>query len=172
MSAIITLRKAVPGDQELLEYWDTKAHVIEAGGAWEEFDWGEALAREVSWGEFLLAELDGRPVGMMQVIDPALEETHYWGDCGRNLCAIDIWIGEEHDLGRGYGTQMMNQAIARCFTDPAVTAILIDPMAGNTRAHQFYERLGFAFIERRQFDEDDCFVHRLERTAWEPPAQE
>ena len=55
----------------------------------------------------------------IQIIDPALEESHYWGDVPENLRAIDIWIGEETDLGKGYGTQMMQLALARCFGVPA-----------------------------------------------------
>jgi aminoglycoside 6'-N-acetyltransferase len=47
-----------------------------------------------------------------------------------------------------------------------VTAVLIDPLASNTRAHVFYQRLGFRFVERRQFGLDDCFVYRLERADW------
>jgi aminoglycoside 6'-N-acetyltransferase len=37
---------------------------------------------------------------MIQIIDPAQEETHYWGDVEAELRAIDIWIGEESDLDR------------------------------------------------------------------------
>ena len=58
---------------------------------------------------------------------------------------------------------MMKQAIARCFAAPGVTAILIDPLASNTAAHRFYERIGFRFFDRRQFGGDDCFVYRLKR---------
>lgn len=43
---------------------------------------------------------------------------------------------------------------------------LIDPLASNTRAHRFYERLGFQCIDRRWFGEDDCFVYRLNRSDW------
>jgi hypothetical protein len=44
-----------------------------------------------------------------------------------------------------------------------VTAILIDPLASNVRAHRFYERLGFRFVERRRFGDDDCVVYVLDR---------
>ena len=55
-------------------------------------------------------------------------------------------------------------AIERCFADPAVAAILIDPLAANTRAHRFYERLGFRRVDRRVFaGVDDCLVYRLDR---------
>jgi len=62
----------------------------------------------------------------------------------------------------------MHFAIGRCFAEPAVRAILIDPLSNNVRAHRFYRRLGFEFIERRRFDEcSDCHVFRLERAVWE-----
>jgi aminoglycoside 6'-N-acetyltransferase len=120
----------------------------------------------VDWRELLIAEDAGRPVGMLQIIDPRIEESHYWGDAAPDQRAIDIWIGQERDLGRGYGTAMMRLALARCFAEPAVTAVLIDPLAANVRAHRFYERLGFSSIDRRLFGEDDCLVYRLTRGEW------
>lgn len=163
---MINLRSATPDDLELLRYWDTQPHVI-ASDPNDDWGWEVELNRTPNWREQLIAEIEGRPIGFIQIIDPAREDSHYWGDVPDNLRAIDIWIGEATDLGKGYGTQMMQQAIARCFADPAVTAILIDPLASNTRAHRFYERLGFQFIEARRFGEDDCYVYCLNRANWE-----
>ena len=42
-------------------------------------------------------------------------------------------------------------------------AVLADPPKYNTRAHRFYERLGFEFSVERCFGEDSCFVYRLGR---------
>ena len=78
------------------------------------------------------------------------------------LRLIDVWIGEPSDLGGAYGTVVVRLALETCFADPSVTAVLVDPLASNTRAHQFYERLGFRLVERRQFG-DDCLVYRLAR---------
>jgi aminoglycoside 6'-N-acetyltransferase len=121
------------------------------------------LGRSVDWCELLIAESGGRPIGMLQIIDPAREETRYWGDVEPGLRAIDMWIGEASDLGRGHGTAMMRLALQRCFADAAVSAVLIDPLASNVRAHRFYERLGFLRVERRMFGDDDCLVFRIER---------
>lgn len=81
--------------------------------------------------------------------------------------AHSIWIGEADDLGKGHGTQIMRLALARCFADPTVTAVLIDPLASNPRAHRFYERLGFEFLEYRRFGTDECRVYRLARSQYE-----
>ena len=158
----VTLRPATLGDLELLRHWDEQPHTV-ASDPDDDWGWEAELARNPPWREQLIAEVDGRPVGFLQIIDPAEEDSRYWGDAPPNLRAIDIWIGEASDLNRGYGTAMMRQAIARCFAAPEITAILIDPLASNTAAHRFYERLGFRYVERRQFGEDDCIVYRLER---------
>lgn len=160
------LRAAALSDLALLRYWDTKPHVIAASGDDGEIDWKTELPRAVDWREFLIAEVGGRPIGMLQVIDPAREETHYWGNAEPDLRAIDIWIGEETDLGRGWGTEMMRLALSRCFSDTRVNAVLIDPLAANTRAHRFYERLGFVSVGPRKFGDDDCLVYRLDREDW------
>ncbi len=111
----------------------------------------------------LIAELDGRPIGVVQIIDPAADETHYWGTVESHLRALDIWLGKLADVGQGHGSEIMRQVIARCFTDKEVKAILLDPLAENKRAHVFYERLGFLPVERRMFGNDDCVVYRLDR---------
>ena len=162
----IILREATIDDLELLRYWDTQEHTI-ASDPNDDWNWEEELLRNPAWREQLMAELDGRPIGFIQIIDPAEEDSHYWGEIEANLRAIDIWIGEESDLGRGYGTQMMHLALERCFDAPAVTAVLLDPLESNTKAHRFYERLGFRFVEKRTFGEDDCLVYKLERGDWE-----
>jgi aminoglycoside 6'-N-acetyltransferase len=160
------LRGAIPTDLPILRHWDTKSHVIAATGADEPYDWATELPRTVPWREFLIAEIAGVPIGIVQIIDPAEEESHYWGEIESHLRAIDIWIGEEADLGRGHGTQMMRLALDRCFAEPGVKAVLIDPLASNVRAHRFYERLGFRVVERRTFGSDDCLVYRLTREDW------
>lgn len=116
----------------------------------------------------LIAELEQRPVAHVAIIDPAEEEEHYWGDVASHRRALDIWIGDERDLGRRLGTEIMQLALARCFAAPDVAAVLIDPLASNTRAIRFYERLGFRSLGRRHFAADDCLVMRLQRTDWRP----
>lgn len=159
----MNLRLAQARDIPLLTYWDTKQHVIASGGADDVYDWHAELQRTVPWREFLIAEVDGRPVGVIVNIDPREEETHYWGDIEPNLRALDIWIGEEADLGRGYGTQMMKAALIRCFQNKNTKAIILDTLVNNTRAIKFYEKIGFKKIARKKFGEDDCYIYRIDR---------
>lgn len=161
---MIRLRPATPDDLDLLRRWDEQPQVLAADPN-DDWGWETELARDPDWREQLIAEVDGRPIGFVQIIDPAREDSHYWGAVEDDLRAIDIWIGEPDALGRGYGTQMMRQALARCFAAPEVTAVLVDPLVTNTRSHRFYERFGFVRVARRQFGLDDCYVYRLERAT-------
>ncbi|MEO9966918.1 MAG: GNAT family N-acetyltransferase [Reichenbachiella sp.] len=158
----IILRQATIDDLPLVKLWDEQPHVI-ASDPDDDWDWELELLHFPEWREQLIAELDGRPIGFVQIIDPAEEESHYWGEVPDNLRAIDIWIGAADDLNQGFGTIMMRKAIDRCFTNKKVTAILIDPLETNTAAIRFYTRLGFQFVETRTFDGSVCSVMRLDR---------
>lgn len=166
------LRAATHDDIPVLERRDRDPTVIamtsddpdETVACGEDNDWAENIdfyERDV-W-EYWIAEVDGRPIGAMQLCDPHKEPTHYWGAIEPNLRALDIWIGEPDARGHGYGESMMRLGLICAFEDPAVTAVLVDPLASNPRAHEFYQRLGFMPTERRMFDEDDTLVHKLTR---------
>lgn len=161
----IILREATITDLPTLLHWDEQPHVIAADPD-DDWNWEFELRRFPPWRQQLVAELRGRPIGFIQIIDPAREETQYWGRVPDNLRAIDIWIGELSDTGKGYGSEMMRLAINRCFADEEVEAILIDPLVSNVSAIRFYERLGFRFVERKQFGDSDCLVYRLNRSDW------
>lgn len=161
----IRLRNATIDDLPLLNHWDEQPHNIQADPN-DDWKWETELWRKPAWRQQLIAELDERPIGFLQIIDPAREETHYWGDVPENLMAIDIWIGEKEDLGQGYGAIMMQLALESCFADPAVTAVIIDPLESNVKARKFYERIGFEFIENRQLGDDYCAIYHLTRDVW------
>lgn len=150
-------------DITLLERWDQDPDVAASGGESDWYDWTVELARDVAWREFLIAEEDGRPVGFVQLIDAHDEESHYWGDIAEATWAIDIWIGAPADRGRGIGTEMMRDALERCFGAHGAVEVVIDPLATNLAAIRFYERLGFEFVGERWFDGDHCRVYRMRR---------
>ncbi len=171
--ATLIIRQAEATDVPHLDRWDRDPAVIacasddpEADKAFEDAVWAEEVAANGDVSCYYIAELDGRPIGAMQVIDPHLEPTRYWGEIEPNLRAVDIWIGDAADRNHGHGRAMMTAVINRCFADPCVTGIVIDPLNSNTEAHRFYQRLGFKIVGRRMFGDDDCLVHRLDRADW------
>ena len=164
----ITLRPAVYTDLELLQYWDTQPHVIasDPSGDW---NWETELRQTYPWREQLIAELDGTPIGFVQIMDPSADIYNYWQVSEPNLRAIDIWIGEESNLNKGYGSVMMQLALQRCFDPPKVTAVIIDPLFTNKATIRFYKRHGFVEVERRTLGEeqDDCLVMRISRDMYQ-----
>lgn len=161
----VVLRRATLADRESLRAWDDEPHVLESDPH-DDWGWETELARAVDWREQLIAEVDGVAIGFVQIIDPAREDSHYWGEIAADLRAIDIWIGEAACLGRGHGTRMMQLALQRCFADASVSAVVIDPLASNVCAQAFYSRLGFTPVGPRRFGFDDCLVMRIERSEW------
>ncbi len=158
---MIYFRHATPEDIALLRHWDEQPHVLAAGA--DDWEWETELHRRPSWRAQLIAMLDDTPIGFAQIINPAEESTQYWGPMPQGYRALDIWIGEAKHLNQGYGTQMMQLLIDRCFAASEVHTILIDPLQSNTKAHRFYERLGFQFKENRRFEEDECRVYTLKK---------
>ena len=177
----VRLRPATFADQALLERWDEDEDVMSSSGndhrdtegVYADGYWTHELAIQSDVYQYFIAELSDaagsawRPIAALQIIDPHTEPTHYWGDIEPSLRAIDIWVGDAADRGHGFGELAMSAAIERCFGEPAVTAIIIDPLDANTRAHKFYQRLGFVPTHRQTFGDDDCLVHKLTRQDWE-----
>ena len=161
----LVLRNAKPEDLQLLRYWDEQPHVI-ASDPDSDWEWETELLRDPPWRSQLMAEVEDKPIGFIQIIDPALEDSHYWGDVEPNLRAIDIWIGEVDYLGQGWGTLMMKEAMTRCFAEDQVKAIIIDPLVSNQRAHKFYQRLGFRYLGDRLIQDQWIALHRIERHQW------
>lgn len=143
----------------MLKLWDLDDDVGYSGGEDDHYDWDTELLRSVPWREFLIAELDDVPIGMVVLIDVLREESRYWGgDAPRDSWAIDIWIGAAEHRSRGYGTAMMKKALDRCFGHHGASCVLIDPLRSNLRAIAFYRRLGFRDVGPRRFGGDDCLV--------------
>lgn len=162
---MIQLREANINDLEILDYWDQQAHVIESDPN-DDWDWEYELTRTPEWRMQLIAENNGQPIGFIQIIDPAKEETHYWGNIEADKRAIDIWIGEEKNLGKGYGTEMMKLALEICFMDETVNEVIIDPLESNKKAIHFYKKIGFQYLETKMFGKDKCEVYSITRAQW------
>lgn len=161
----LNLRPATLADVPLLRRWDTVQEVISSDPD-SDWEWETELGRDPAWREQWIMQWNGRDIGFLQIIDPQLEDSHYWGDCGPDLRAVDLWIGEADCLGRGLGTRIMRIALARCFAVPNVKEVWVDPLAAHRIVHPFYQRLGFEPVGERAFDLDVCLVHKLTRERW------
>ena len=164
---MITLRVAKKSDLALMKRWDAYPHT--PPDPEEGWNWEEELGAESPGRRQIVAELDGRPLGFMQLLDIALDVSGYWEHVQHPAghASIDIWIGEVEDLNKGYGREMMRQAIELHFANPNIHTILIDPQIENEGAIRFYRRLGFQFIEEREIWDEDVLIYALTRQTYE-----
>ncbi|MDA2988940.1 MAG: GNAT family N-acetyltransferase [Actinomycetota bacterium] len=160
---MVDLRLAVAADIPTLERWEAAAHVVAISGDDEPWDWSVEI--DVPWQEVWIAEVEGRGIGVVVLLDAHAEPSGYWGDVSPGTYAIDIWIGEPDALHRGYGTLMMRHALDRAFSEHDAQEILIDPLETNTDAIGFYKHLGFMEVGPRRFGTDDCLVLQMDRPA-------
>ena len=70
---IVTLRSAVPADLRHLGRWD-KDPDVRSSLVDSDWHWDTELQAS-NWREWLIAEVDGRPIGFIQIIDPEHEES-------------------------------------------------------------------------------------------------
>jgi len=71
---------------------------------------------------------------------------------------IDLFIGDEQNLNKGYGTLIIKAFIDYIFKNFAAEAILIDPAASNTHAIHCYEKAGFSFVKKAFDSVTECYV--------------
>ncbi len=90
-------RQATSADIPLLRHWDNQPHVIASDP--EFWNWEDDFNRNDPAVQKYIAELDGRPIGFVQIMDPALEETHYWGEMDSG------YIGHRYLDWRGFRSQ-------------------------------------------------------------------
>jgi aminoglycoside 6'-N-acetyltransferase len=61
------LRPATLGDLELLCHWDEQPHVLAADPN-DDWEWETELDRSPDWREQLMAEIEERSIGFVQII--------------------------------------------------------------------------------------------------------
>lgn len=134
-------------DLDLLHAWLNRPHVAE----W----WDDRLTREHVEEDFgaeigspvirhYLAYLDGEPVGFIQDYNVMGADPEWWPDAkDPGARGIDQFLANEHQLGKGLGSRMVRELVARLFADPAVTTVQTDPRPDNARAIRAYEKAGF-----------------------------
>jgi len=74
ITTAMNLRPATAADLDLLRHWDEQPHVI-ASDPNDDWHWEIELDRTPDWREQLIAEINGRAIGFIQIIDPASQTT-------------------------------------------------------------------------------------------------
>lgn len=95
--------------------------------------------------------IDGKPIGYIQYWDVYArdiiekEKRDYFTGSPQGTYGIDLFIGDEEYLGKGYGTEILRQFSRILFEKYEALKLVVDPMANNKKAIHSYEKAGFKF---------------------------
>ncbi|WP_285592433.1 GNAT family N-acetyltransferase [Actinomycetospora sp. NBRC 106378] len=180
----ITFRRVARDDFPLIGRWLAEPHVArwwahDPSPAAVERDFGRTLRGEEP-AEDLVADLDGRPLGLCQRsfwhAYPE-EVAEYAGqiDVPTDAMTIDYLVGDPAEVGHGIGTALIRDLAADTFvTHPDAGCLLVPVATGNRASSRALEKAGFRFVGAalaspdNPVDPPDHRVYRLDRSA--PPS--
>lgn len=150
----------------LLKKWLWKPHV-QAGWGDPQENLASVLSAE-SKAEFFLIEYANQPVGFIQwqwISNDDLKDTGLTFD-DELTADVDLFIGEEHCLGKGIGTAALRLMMRWLTDNTAANRVTLFTKNDNKAALRAYQKCGF--IPLVEFDDEDIgwaigLVAELER---------
>lgn len=96
-----------------------------------------------------IVEIDHKPVAYTQLYDirnypgaDNIPEVKILASC----TGLDIFIGDEADVGKGFGTAILQEVLAQ-HVAPFHEACFVDPDKNNLQAIRAYEKAGFVILQ-------------------------
>ena len=181
MDADITWRPVTESDFPLLGTWLAQPYVArwwnhETSPEAVERDFGPTLRGEEP-NEDLVAELDGRPFGLVQRCRIAaypeyVEPLAAIVDVPDDAMSLDYLIGDPDLVGRGMGTRMIASIVADTWiAHPAASCIIVPVSAANTASWRALESAGLVRVAEGEMEPDNPVddrrhvVHRINRPS-------
>jgi release factor glutamine methyltransferase len=121
---------------EVLEWYEGRDRDFDLADILGKYGPGGELEREGT--EPMIVELDGRPVGYVQVY-----ELTQGRDAGRGIWSLDLYVGEPELHGSGLGRRVVRSVAEHLLRDRGARDVVIMPYPENVRAVRSYEAAGF-----------------------------
>jgi RimJ/RimL family protein N-acetyltransferase len=163
---MITFKKLTKQDMPLFMLWAQKPHVKDVwfSGGYEPL---EKYYQKVDGNGYdypFIIYADNRAIGYIQCTDlyayrakcPNPKGLFTKEELG-SFC-LDLFIGEEDFLNKGYGTKIVKAFVSKLLTEFKAKKILLDPSCSNKRAIRCYEKVGFKIIRKEHDGVNECCV--------------
>jgi release factor glutamine methyltransferase len=126
---------------EVLEWYEGRDRVFELADIVAEYGPGSDLAAEGV--EPAIVELDGVPVGYVQLYELALFADEFGLADGRGVWSLDLFVGEPSLHGSGLGRRLVRAVAEHLRHERGARDVVIMPYPENERAVRAYEAAGF-----------------------------
>jgi len=112
----------------------------------------EAVLSKIEEGGYdfpFIIQIEGKKVGFIQYCDLYAYKTQckdpkgVFTDEEKGTYCMDLFIGEDTYLNKGYGTKIVKAFSEMILKTPGAKKVLIDPASSNKRAIKCYEKAGF-----------------------------
>ena len=163
----IEIRKFSEKDVPIFYMWAEKPHVK---NTWfqEGYEKKEEILEKIKGNGYdypFLILVDDKPVGYIQYEDLAAyfgdnpdSKDKYYASEPEGTCCIDLFIGEEDYLNKGYGSKIIIQFSNWLLIKPEVKKLVIDPSISNKRAIHCYEKGGFKYVRTAKDKVDEHYI--------------
>ena len=162
---VVTFRRVTRADFPLLAGWLAEPHVAR----WWNHDFSlEGVDRDFGAaadgrepGEDHLALLDGEPIGLIQYsryedYPEYIEELAPVLVVPDHAVTIDYLIGDPAHTGRGLGTAIISEFVARIWeTNPQATCIIVPVSSANEASWRALLAAGFRLVARGDLEPDN-----------------
>ena len=155
----ITFKKFSEQDLPLFFEWAKKQHVKDTWfmDGYESLDKYSEKISGNGYDYSFIIYVDEKPIGYIQCSDLYAYKTLcpkpkgvFTNEMPGAFC-LDLFIGEEECLDRGYGAQIVKLFIDKLDAEFKAKRIVVDPACSNKRAIRCYEKAGFRFL-RKEYD--------------------
>ena len=158
-AAKISFKRFAQQDLPLFFEWAKKSHVKDTWfiDGYESIDKYSEKIKGNGYDYSFIIYIDDKPIGYIQCSDLYAYKTLCPNPKGifvneePGTFCLDLFIGEEEYLNKGYGTEIVKLFADKLFTEFKARKILIDPACSNKRAIRCYEKAGFKFL-RKEYD--------------------
>ncbi|MDF2690595.1 MAG: family N-acetyltransferase [Gammaproteobacteria bacterium] len=133
-------------DIDLLYRWLSQPHVAEIW--YESLSYQETRAKYLAcltydWIFLFIVYYRNQPIGYIHYYYAEKVGHGWWPDAKPGEAGLDLFIGEQDYLDKGYGTALLKEFIKKISADPKVHTLFVDVELNNLRAQRCYEKAGF-----------------------------
>jgi RimJ/RimL family protein N-acetyltransferase len=169
--ALITFKPMTEVD---LPYWDKWVEMPQVKSTWfqEGYETTDYIYQKIKGNGYdfpFIVLVDDKPIGYIQCSDlyaysqlcqaPKGLFIHE----GAGTFGMDLFIGEEDYLHKGYGTKIVEAFVKKIFEEFSAKLIYIDPDINNKTAIRCYEKAGFMFERIANDGVADCYVMNIQK---------